>query len=179
VNGDPLEESDFPLKLAGADLAGGERVAQITKILIHFNENTVSTEETVAVDDTPVVEAPMIDASFEISGKVNAPFTISGEEIASMEVLGISVEHPSSGETVDYVGVSLNTLLDMAEPQADAEKVVFTASDGYSMEVSLAELRACSDCIIAINGEEGYFMDVLPGFEGGTWVKYLVKIDIQ
>jgi DMSO/TMAO reductase YedYZ molybdopterin-dependent catalytic subunit len=178
VNGDPLDEGDFPLRLVGSDLAGNEQIGMIQKIILNFNESAV-TDDPAATQETAVVELPVIDVTLAITGKVTSPLTLTGADLAAIQRTTLSTQPPGEDEPVDFVGIPLNTLLDTAGLQTDATKVIFTASDGYSAEVTLAELRDCPDCLIAFDEGEGYLMDVLPGFAGNTWVKYLIQIDIQ
>jgi hypothetical protein len=83
-----------------------------------------------------------------------------------------------SGETKTYTGVSVNALLEMAGAQADAANIVFVADDGYTSEISLADVQACQDCIVSFRNQGGFSM-VMPGFDGKAQVKGVVEIQVQ
>lgn len=72
----------------------------------------------------------------------------------------------------------MTTLLEQAEPKASAAILTMIAGDGYSVELPLAEVQACNDCLLAIN-KQGQLKAVMPGMESNFWVKDVVKIEIQ
>jgi hypothetical protein len=75
--------------------------------------------------------------------------------------------------------VLLSTLFEIAQVKPEATKVILTAKDGYSAEVSLAEVLACPKCLLAFTDTPGSFQLVLPDFESNFWVKDLARIEIQ
>jgi len=62
--------------------------------------------------------------------------------------------------------------------QAAAQSVVFTGGDGYTAEVTLAELNADPNAILVIV-EGGALRNIIPTLRPGTWVKGLVKIEVK
>jgi hypothetical protein len=56
--------------------------------------------------------------------------------------------------------------------------LVFVADDGYTAEVSLAEVQACQDCIVAFRDEGGFSL-VMPGFSGKLQVKGVNEIQVK
>jgi len=52
------------------------------------------------------------------------------------------------------------------------------AGDGYTAEVSLADLQKCADCLVAI-GSDGKLSAALPGMASNLWAKDLVKIAVK
>jgi len=95
-----------------------------------------------------------------------------------MEVLTINAEHPKNGKQ-DFEGVSLNALLDLAGVTEGATTLVITASDGYSTEVSLDEVRACTDCLLGFTNTLEKFKKVMPNLPCGAWVKDVVKLEVK
>ena len=95
VNGNPLNEDDFPLRLVGSDLERSERVGAIAEIIVHL----------------PEAPAYGTDPIFRIFGLVNAEQNLSEADLHGMEVVDITAEHPRNGPT-PYTGVYLNALLD-------------------------------------------------------------------
>ena len=82
------------------------------------------------------------------------------------------------GETTTYSGVAFSALLSDLKLSSDPTTVKMIAVDDYVGEVTYEELKACSDCIIAIL-EDGALRSVLPNFSGKANVKDMVKIDLQ
>ncbi len=99
---------------------------------------------------TPEATAePVVTAgSLTIAGAVGSETSLAEADLRAMEVVQRTVEHPKKG-TQTYEGVSLNALLDLAGIEDGTTTLVITASDGFSTEVSLAEVRACADCLVA------------------------------
>ncbi len=99
-------------------------------------------------------------------------------DLRAMEVVAITAEHPKKG-TQDYEGVSLNALLDLAGVEDGATTLVITAADGFSAEVSLAEVRACADCLVAFTDTAESFTMVMPGLSSSAWVKGVVRLEVK
>jgi DMSO/TMAO reductase YedYZ molybdopterin-dependent catalytic subunit len=95
-----------------------------------------------------------------------------------MGVATIQAEDPKDG-VQEYEGVRLASLLQIAQVQPEATKVVFTASDGYSAEIDLATLLGCPDCMLAFGEMPGCYWTVMPGQATALWVKEVTKIEVQ
>ena len=196
VDGVPLAEEDFPLKLVGPDVTGGQSVGQITSMVVHLPEETAvdeatdaeaaaePTEEPTVEPTVAPTEAPADDtAAAEPAGDV--VLTISGAEEttftqADLEALGVitmSTEHPKKGMQ-EYTGVSLKAVLEQAGVDATAGKLVVTASDGYTSELVAADVLACEDCLLSF-GDDGSLNLVMPGMESSTWAKSVVQITVE
>jgi len=80
------------------------------------------------------------------------------------------------GETTTYTGVLLSSLLEDAGV-SDCENVTFVASDGYEVEITVAEVMACTNCIVAF--DEDSLRTVLPDFGGKVNVKDVVEIGVD
>ncbi len=116
-------------------------------------------------------------AALKITGKVDQEIGWLEEDVRAMETME-AVSTNRQGESETYTGVSINKLLEMAGPAADATKVVFVADDGYTAEVALAELQGCADCIVSFRNQGGFSI-VMPGFPGGMQVKGVIEIQVQ
>jgi len=162
VNGNPLNEDNFPLRLVGSDLARNERVGAIAEIILHL-------PEAPAYGTEPI---------FRIFGLVAAEQNLSEADLHALEVVDITAEHPRNGPT-PYTGVTLNALLTLADIQQGAATLVLTASDGYAVELPLADVLLCGECLLAFTETPGSLYTVMPGFEGGAWVKEIVSIEIK
>ena len=120
--------------------------------------------------------APVSVAALTISGKVDKELKLALADLQAGQV-EIKAEHPKLGMQT-YKGARLNDLLKKAGLQADAKSIVLVAGDGYTAEVSLADLQKCTDCLVAI-GSDGKLSAALPGMASNLWAKDLVKIEVK
>ena len=117
------------------------------------------------------------EIALKINGKVSHKVGWSEEEVRAMETMEAESTN-KDGETKTYTGVSLNGLLEVAGPAADATAVVFVADDGYTGEVTLAEVQDCADCIVSFRNQGGFSI-VMPGFPGNVQVKGVIEIQVK
>ncbi len=180
VNGEPLEEKNFPLRLVGAGLEKSEMVGQLAQIVIQPKEGVSmpsgeAPAETAAEDIAEVVLPE--GAALMVYGKVMNKLTLGLENLKAMNVVDIEAEHPKKGMQ-SYQGVSVNNLLNLAGMDAAATALLITASDGYKTEVSLADLKNCADCLIAFE-EDGTLSMVMPGMESNYWAKQVNFLEVK
>ena len=83
-----------------------------------------------------------------------------------------------SGEGDTYTRGLLNALLDMAHPAADASQLPIVAGDGYELEVDLAEIRECDECILSFRSPGGV-RPAFPRFPCSTAVNGVARIQEQ
>jgi tungstate transport system substrate-binding protein len=134
-----------------------------------------ATETPAATEVFVVTEAPMAESILTVTGMVNQELNLTEADLQGMEMVQIKAEHPKNGPT-DYEGVRLNALLDKAGVGAGAGALVITAGDGYSTEVALADVQACADCLLAMDGSK--LNMVMPGMSSKAWVKDPAKIEL-
>ncbi len=72
----------------------------------------------------------------------------------------------------------LNALLDQAKVKASATKLLMISSDGYTVEVGLADARKCADCLIFFD-DVGKLDAAMPGMQTNFWAKDVVKIEVK
>jgi DMSO/TMAO reductase YedYZ molybdopterin-dependent catalytic subunit len=179
VNENALPDDYFPLRLVGTELEKSEMVGQITKIVLNIPADLAA--EYASPQETETSEAPAaspVTGDLVITGLVENSLGLMDANLHAMQVVEKQIEHPKKG-MVDYSGVPLNVLLGLARPKVDASKVVFTASDGYTAEVSLTDALACEDCLVAFTDTAGVFDVVMPGFDSGSWVKGTISIEVK
>ena len=169
VDGTALPEGEFPLRLVGDGLSGGQMVAQVVALVGQFDGEAVGPGEGGQA-------APGGEASLTLTGAVAEEITVSAATIGEFEVVEVTVSHPRDGSRA-YTGVRLGELLAAAGPAEGAVTLVLTAADGYSVRVGLADALACSDCLVAF-GEEGFDL-AMPDMEISAWVKDAVSIEVQ
>ena len=117
------------------------------------------------------------NAALKITGMVDTEVGWTEDKLHSMDTIDAESTN-NDGETKTYTGVALNDLLAKATPQAGATTLVFVADDGYTGEVTLAEVQACTDCIVSFRNQGG-FSTLLPGFPGSVQVKNVVEIQVK
>lgn len=117
------------------------------------------------------------DAVLRITGKVAQEMGWSEDELKAMQTLDVEMEN-SDGAKETYTGVPLVALLALAQPKSDASTLVLVADDGYSVELPLADVQACTDCIAQFRSQGG-LTSRMPGFAKNASVKGLVEIQVK
>jgi DMSO/TMAO reductase YedYZ molybdopterin-dependent catalytic subunit len=184
VNNNPLDDKYFPLRLVGADLKSSELVGKITRInLVTPAKSTSSPSPTAAAKPTETPKpasalptAPAGGAALTITGAVDKELSLTLDALKAMPVLKLKAEHPKKGPQ-DYEGVRFAALLDLAKPKSGATKVILTSGDAYVTELTLSELRACADCLLAFNA--GKLDGAMPGMQSNFWAKDVVKMELR
>ena len=171
VNGNPLDDKYFPLRLVGADLQKDEMAGLITEI-------NVGVELLPTPQPSAAESAPAQPGSLVITGMVNQTLILNESILRALNVTKIEAEHPKKG-LMEFEGVLLNTLLDMAGVKDGAATLVMTAADGYTIEINLADARDCPKNIVAFTDTPGSFYLVMPDLTGDNWVKNLIKIEVK
>ena len=115
-------------------------------------------------------------AALKVGGLVSKEMSWTEDELKAMEITQAKTEN-SKGEVDTYEGVLFSTLLDLVKPAADATTLVLVADDGYSVEVSIADVIA-NGCIVAFRTNGG-FRSAMPGMGGATNVKGLIEIQVK
>jgi len=115
-----------------------------------------------------------------VTGLVNNELQLTDSTLHGMTVVTLNLVHPKNGAT-DYTGVRLNDLLNQAGIQAGAATVTFTASDGFTNDLDLANVQACTDCMVAFDpATPGIYNLAMPGQTSGkAWVNGLVSITVK
>jgi hypothetical protein len=167
VNEDELPEMYYPLRLVGASVQPDQMLAQITKIVVNVPPAPTPTVATV----------PENSGSLSISGMVNEQLTITDAELRAMDAIKVTAEAKDGPQ--DFQGIGLNVLLELAGVQDGASRLVFTASDNYSVEVSLSDVQECPYSLLAFMDTPGTYMIVLPDLETSSWVKNVVQIEVK
>lgn len=170
VNGTPLPDDYFPLRLVGSELQKNEMIGMIDSIIVHV-------PGAAAAEDAEPQDA--LEPELVITGNVNEPQEFMENNLRELEVVEIEATHPKKGTTDTYTGVRFSSLLALAEVQEGATTVVLTASDGYAVEIALTDLQACADCLVVFTDTPGIFNTVMPDLDGSTWTKELVSIEIK
>jgi DMSO/TMAO reductase YedYZ molybdopterin-dependent catalytic subunit len=167
VNDGELPEQFYPLRLVGAGLENSQMIGKITRIVANIPP---SPTPTVAA----VVENPGVLA---ISGLVNTELSLTDADLRAMGLSTINAVGKDGPQ--DFHGVLLNQILDQAGLKDEASKLVFTASDDYTAEVALTDVRECPKALLAFMETPGIYMIVLPDQTTSTWVKNVISIEVK
>ena len=167
VNEGELPEQYYPLRLVGIGLENSQMIGQITRITVNV----------------PPAVHPHCGCC---PGKFRQPDHQGNGEPGThpdgcRPASDGNRHHTAEGKNgpQDFQGVLLNPLLDQAGLKDGATKLVFTASDNYSAEVNLSDVRDCPKALLAFMDTPGMYMIVLPDQPTSTWVKNVILIEVK
>ena len=145
-------------------------------------EPTAVPVEPTAVPPTeaPAAEVPAAASTptLVVTGLVANELALAEADLRAMEVVDLQAEHPKKGMQ-DYTGVRMSTLMAQAGVKAEAATLVITASDGFSAEIDVPTLTACTDCLLAFTDTPESFSAVMPGQSSKLWVKDVVSLEFK
>ena len=181
LNGEPLGEDQFPLRLVGNGLEKGQMVSQIAQIVIVPNEGVkIPSLETFAseTEEPSTMDLTLPEgAALKIAGDLRNQLVLTLENLKALGVEAIDIEHPKKG-VLTFRGVRLGLLLSLAGVNEEATVLVMTAADGYSVELPLTEVQACENCLVALEGD-GTLSMAMGGMDGGFWVKNVIHLMVK
>ena len=128
----------------------------------------------------PPTEAPaaVSTPTLVVTGLVANELALAEADLRAMEVIDLQAEHPKKGMQ-DYTGVRMSTLMTLAQVKPEAATLLITASDGFSAEIDVPSLTACTDCLLAFTDTPESFMAVMPGQSSKLWVKDVVSLEFK
>lgn len=138
-------------------------------------EAPAAEQEAPAEDEEAASEGG--EAALRITGDVANEQSWTEDEVKGMTSIDVESTN-SKDETETYSGVLFADLLEIAQPNDSATTVVFVADDGYTAEIALNELMACSDCIASFRSKGG-FSSVMPGYPASLQVKGVIEIQVK
>lgn len=117
--------------------------------------------------------------TLKVTGSVNNELQLTDSALHGMTVVTLNLTHPKNG-AADYTGVRLNDILNKAGVKTGATTVTLTASDGFSNDLDLATVQACTDCLVAFDSAtKGVYNAAMSGQSSKSWVKGLVSITVK
>ncbi len=167
VNAGELPSQYYPLRLVGTGLQDNQMIGQIASITV--NVPSISTPTAAAV--------PENSGSLTIKGMVNHELTLTDADLRAMQLVTVNAQGKDGPQ--DFSGVLLNPILDQAGLKDGAVKLVFTASDNYSADVNLSDVRDCPKALLAFMDTPGSYLIVLPDQPTSTWVKNVIQIEVK
>ena len=96
-------------------------------------------------------------------------FTMS--DLQALEQVTVETVQPGKDKAEAYTGVRIQDLMGAAG--VEGETLTLVADDGHEAQVAVADLTA--ECLLAYRTKGG-LRSVMPGFEGGAWVKGVVEV---
>ncbi|MCA9922066.1 MAG: substrate-binding domain-containing protein [Anaerolineales bacterium] len=112
-----------------------------------------------------------------VTGLVDTEQAWTEAEVHDMETTDAE-DVNNSGSSESYTGIAVNSLLALAGVQSDATAVVFVTGSGETMEMALADLEGCTDCILSFRNQGG-FSTTLPGFSDLPRLRDVVEIIVK
>jgi len=117
------------------------------------------------------------DAVLKITGSVDKAIGWTEDQVLNMDTIESEATN-KDGELKTYTGVPVNALLNLVKLNDDVVSLLFITGDEKTAEVSLSEIKSCTDCIISFRNQGGFSL-VLPGFSSNLQVKDLIKIEVK
>ncbi|MCA9983273.1 MAG: hypothetical protein KDE59_03225, partial [Anaerolineales bacterium] len=128
----------------------------------------------IAAGEESEAEGPV---ALTVTGMVQNELGWTEAELLAMETM--EAEAPNSnGELETYTGVSVNSLLALAEVKNQATTVTFITDTGETLEMSLADLTACENCILSFRTQGG-LSTAFPGFDDLPRLRGVVQIVVS
>jgi DMSO/TMAO reductase YedYZ molybdopterin-dependent catalytic subunit len=127
--------------------------------------------------------------SLQITGLVNQPKKFTYEQVMKLPKYSKIVELicvEGWNAKILWEGVQVKDLIDLAEPQAGANTVIFYAEDGYTTSLPLDYIK--NNNIILADKMNGVILSPAKGFPfqlvaeqkwGYKWIKWVTKIELS
>jgi hypothetical protein len=112
----------------------------------------------------------------KVSGKVERAVGLTVARLENLGTVTLTLEHPKNGPA-EYTGVRFSALFEKLGVEADAVDMVAVASDGYTVTIKVADIKAAPDALLAI--EDGMFNLAVPGASSKAWVKDVVSLEFN
>lgn len=157
-------------------------------LTVRSNQEITPNDQFFKVSIGPTPQINISAFTLRIDGLVQHPFTLNYSQIRSMasisEIVTLDCVTGPSG-TANWTGIGLGGLLDLAQVNGTAIKVVFFCADGYSTSLTVAEANG-SGVILAydMNGvtlpaDQGFPSRlVVPNNWGYKWAKWVTHIQL-
>ncbi len=146
------------------------------KVLLSLVALSVLTSCTATPLPAAPETAPATETTLRVTGAIAGERTFAAETLRALGTRETAYTN-KDGETTTYTGVPFTTLLAEVGVTADATTLVFVAGDGYEAQAMLADVTACTECIVAFQ-EQGGFRVVLPDFPSNIQVRDLMTIQV-
>jgi hypothetical protein len=164
---------------AGASGEAEEGSAELNRA--HFERKLEEVQELIEaaeMDSNDDGEAPMA-AAITLSGDFEEARQWGWDELQELSTITATIVGPGEDATeMEYTGVSLAAFVEAAGVGADAETLVVTASDDYTVEIELAAVHDCAECMIVLE-DDGSLHLIMPDFPSNNWVAGVVSLEVH
>ncbi len=117
-------------------------------------------------------------AVLNITGVTANAIGLKMSKLQSYPVKSLTVPYKNN-TTLNVSGPSLNKVLEDYAANTTATKITFIASDGFNKTVNLADVKADSDAIIAIDQKTGTLRVIIPSMPYSNWVSKLSTVQLS
>jgi tungstate transport system substrate-binding protein len=128
----------------------------------------------------PATQAPAVTeaaaVALKVTGSVANEQAWTEADVKAMKTMQVESTN-KKGEKATYTGVLISDLLAKAQPKPKANTVTFVGDDGFTADIALADVTACTNCIVSFR-DQGGFSTVLPDQPGKLQVKGVVEIKV-
>ena len=125
------------------------------------------------------------EQTLQVNGEVNNSLNLTMDEITELPTTTVQGDIYCYGAFVtagSWTGPKLSQILQIAEPNMQAESVKFTATDGYIITIPITTAMR-EDVIVAyqLNGQAlvERLRLVLPGANGNAWIAGITQITVS
>ncbi len=132
----------------------------------------------VKVEITTAASSSSEPVVLNITGVGSKPIGLKMSKLQSYPVKSLSLPYKNN-TTLNVSGILMNKLLDDYAKNTSATRIRLIASDGYNKTLSLADVRADQDAIIAIDQKDGTLRAIVPTQPYSTWVSRLATISLE
>ncbi len=125
------------------------------------------------------VYTPPGQDEIHITGNVNNEYDFVYDDFEEYETV-VSAELTGSVTHVpekNYTGIPLHRMIEHSDPSPDSERMIVSASDGYSATFNYTRMMDNDRVIITYN--EGKYRLIAGGYDGSKWVKDVNEIRIE
>jgi hypothetical protein len=132
---------------------------------------------TTTVGGASTITTAGVSGAVVLKGLVDNPLTLTAADLEKMTVVTITTGDSATGKK-EYRGVRFSDLFKTLKVQSGAATITMTASDGYTIEMSLTDILWSPDALLAI-GDGGKLNVVIPDFEEKSWTKDVVSLEFK
>ena len=159
-------------------------LAQPTQVEV---EATLAPAAEVSVTSEPTESAETEGGSDDFAGAPQGDLVLTGQllkqigwttaELKAMPAASAQGKN-NKGDVSSYSGVLIADLLKLGAPLPAAKTLVFSGDGGIQVEVPLADVLSCTDCILTFRSQGGLSL-LLPFYSEQLAIKGVIGIEVK
>ncbi len=122
-------------------------------------------------------EQPAADVALKITGLVDSEQAWSEAEVRGLPTASAEGKN-NKGASDTYTGALISELLALAAPKAGATTLVFIGDDGTTVEAPLADVQACTNCLLHFRNNGGFSL-FLPFLSEQLSIRGVIEIQVK